>query len=174
MILKEVKVITINWIKVPFNFAEIEKLKTETDYGLYQVYGEHYAYGKESLLYIGKAYDQNFATRILGGGRLYYDFLETTAVPKYILVGYISKSSKVEDNEKFIDDWRASVDIAEQILIGTHSPAFNKQITKNLATFNAWEENFLLINWGEKGSLLPEVSTLRNSYQFYDFEEPLK
>jgi hypothetical protein len=65
------------------------------------------------------------------------------------------------------------IDIAEKMLIKSHSPAFNKQ--ENTGLFDAnLEEQFLILNWEDRGSLLPEISTLRYSFKYWNYEEPLK
>jgi len=49
----------------PFTLIQLEKLSDEEkDYGIYQIYGSNPIYGTSTLLYIGKASDQTFATRI--------------------------------------------------------------------------------------------------------------
>ncbi len=50
---KEVERIPIDWEKVAFKTTE--NYNKKWDYGIYQVYGNHYSYGENSLLYIGKA-----------------------------------------------------------------------------------------------------------------------
>ena len=55
---------------------------------------------------------------------------------------------------------KQQIDLAERLLIYTHSPAWNSQHIKSLK----WEkipENLHIFNWGVRGHLLPEVSVRR-------------
>lgn len=83
-----------------------------------------------------------------------------------------------------IENWNAMIDIAEKLLIRAHSPALNKQGTTGLflddelkrgektnSSKEKMVQHYLILNWGEYGSLLPEVSTLRNSYRFWEFDQ---
>jgi hypothetical protein len=169
-----VNIITISWETIAFDIDLVKGLTREFDYGIYQIYGNHYAYGKDVLLYIGKAEDRNFATRLQDGGRIYSDFMETSIEPTTIRLGYISMTSKTEDYDRYnLAEyelaWKNNISIAEKILIATHPPALNKQLANRFGNMGI-DQDYLIINWGDYGSLLPEVSTLRNSYMFYDFD----
>lgn len=171
---QNINIITISWEKIEFDIEIIKTLNREHDFGIYQIYGRHHAYGNDALLYIGKAEDRNFATRLQDGGRIYSDFMETSVEPTSIMLGYISMTSNKEDYEKYNLDkyeheWKKNISIAEKILIATHPPALNKQLANRFGNMNL-DEDYLIINWGNYGKLLPEVSTLRNSYKFYDFD----
>lgn len=168
-----VNVIIIHWEKIPFSRENILNLNKSHDHGIYSIYGDHYAYGKESLLYIGKAQDRTFAIRMTDGDRDYYDFEESTAQPKYIRLGFITKGYHQDENERYNvaeyeANWKNNIAIAEQILISTHSPAFNKDLRNRLSQVK-YPEDYLIINKGDYGSLLPELSTIRNSYKYYNF-----
>lgn len=63
---EQVVVINIYWERVPLD--EISTKNTIQDRGIYQIYGQHSAYGENTFLYIGKTCDQLFAHR-LGDGR---------------------------------------------------------------------------------------------------------
>jgi hypothetical protein len=63
--------IEINW-QGPLKIEETEKLNTNIDFGIYQIYGTHNIFGPNSLLYIGKACDQYFSTRLLQHKQYYY------------------------------------------------------------------------------------------------------
>ena len=65
------------------------------------------------------------------------------------------------------------IDIAEQLLIKSHTPAMNKQHISGLFTDKINEEDFLIINWNDYGKLLPEVSTLRMSYRYWKYDLPV-
>lgn len=171
----EVKIIIISWELIEYNLDTIKSLTRPIDYGIYQIYGRHNSYGKDVLLYIGKAESRNFATRLQDGGREVYDFKECTIEAKYIRLGYISMTDDPSDIEKYQlveyeKEWEKNISIAERILIATHPPALNKQLAHRLADMK-FEDDYIIINWGDYGDLLPEVSTLRNSYKFYDFDK---
>jgi hypothetical protein len=61
---------------------------------------------------------------------------------------------------------------AENLLIRSHTPAFNKKENSGLYSHKL-DENLLVFNWEERGVLLPEVSTLRYSYKYWEYETPL-
>ena len=52
--MKKLLIIEIGW-SGPYDLAQISKLNTNSDYGLYQIYGTHNIFGANTLLYIGKA-----------------------------------------------------------------------------------------------------------------------
>ena len=48
------RIVRIEW-EGPFSIEEVLELDDRNkDYGLYQIYGHHIVYGKDSLLYIGQ------------------------------------------------------------------------------------------------------------------------
>lgn len=168
----EIEIIAINWHKVEFKPSDFYNRKW--DYGLYQIYGNHNAYGQNSLLYLGKARYNTFTQRLLNEKRLHSDFNETTAYPEYVRLCYIAKSNEqqvVSDEEQ---RWGEYIDIAEHILISTHTPALNSQLDFKL--FKIGEKyanrNILILNLGDRGNLLPEITTLKNSYMYYNHETP--
>lgn len=178
-----VEVIVIDWEKIDFNTAENQHWK-ESDAGLYQVYGNHNSYGKDSLLYIGLT-QNTFSGRLLNDDRLLGSFLETTVEPKSIRLGRIVKRNKYKETkapEETPENWRRYIEVAEEILIATHVPALNSKLGYKLSDLEKYNKedddkdkkhhHYLIINWGDRGCLLPEVSTIRNSYRFYDYETP--
>ncbi len=49
----------------PYHLEQALDLHDEdSDYGVYQIYGAHFLYGADVLLYIGKADQQTFGTRL--------------------------------------------------------------------------------------------------------------
>jgi len=115
-------------------------------YGLYQYCGTHPVYGRESLLYIGQAFDRDFSKR------LSEHVHETwSSTPIEIFLGFIASREKLDE-----DSWRNEVDLAEALLIYTHSPAWN---SSNIKTIDYSRfDGVHIFNWGDRGSLLPEVS----------------
>ncbi|OHD64455.1 MAG: hypothetical protein A2096_04080 [Spirochaetes bacterium GWF1_41_5] len=156
----ETRVINIQWEKVPFEIEEVNKLNKKNHYGIYQIYGNHPVYGRDVLLYIGKANKQTFSQR-LGVDQEYFQFVESILYPTNIRIGMICES---EDGKN--DTWEALIDESEKILILSHLPAFN---ASNIKAFYKGDEDCLIIyNWGDIGSLLPEISTHRISYKFWN------
>lgn len=187
---EQVNVIVIYWELMEFSKENILKMNKSHDYGIYSIYGEHFAYGKDALLYIGKAEDRTFSIRMLDGGRFDSDFNESTIIPKTMRIGRICKSYDEKENEStlfklkdYYTNWEKNINEAERILIGTHIPALNKQLNHRLTQMNYGEKfhklndsddykpHYILINKGDYGSLLPEISTIRNSYNYYMFEK---
>lgn len=169
---EQVEIIVINWEKIPF--ASSTAFNRVWDFGLYQIYGGHNSYGKDSLLYIGKARDNTFSQRLLNDKRLHSDFNETTIYPEYIRLGWIVKSNKdlkpIYEEEK----WSEYIDIAENLLISSHCPAMNSQLDLKLYQIGEKydNKNVIILNIGDKGNILPEISTFRNTYKFYEYETP--
>lgn len=164
-----IKVINILWEKIPFDFEIIKTKNSESDFGLYQVYGKHNVYGQNALLYIGQSNIQKFSNRLKDR----WEFIESSCIPKFICLGKIVKSKNASEPFEYeINEWEKIINIAEKILIKTHTPAMNKQDVTGL--FNKeQDENYLILNWGDYGKLLPEVSNLRFSYKYWDYEIPL-
>lgn len=164
-------VINIAWEKIPFNINEVSKQVDCNDYGVYQIYGHHAAYGDETLLYIGKAQEQTFATRLT---QEFWSFVESSIRPTHIRLGRICKSNKTEENLGWdVKRWRELIGIAERILIKSHPPAINKQENSGMFISEFDMENFLIINSEDYGRLLPEISTLRISYRYWNYDTPL-
>jgi len=164
-------IINILWEKIPFDidFKSVKKKQADYDFGLYQIYGQHPAYGDNALLYIGKAQDSKFSSRL----NQRWEFIESSARPTNILLGRIIKSKNENvEHEWDIKDWKKMIGKAETLLIRSHTPAFNKKENSGLYLHDH-EENLLVLNWGERGALSPEVSTYRYSYKFWEHDTPL-
>lgn len=59
------------------------------------------------------------------------------------------------------------IDDVERILINSHYPAFNSKEIKGMMHHNP-DNEFLVVNWGDYGRLLPEVSTLKFSDKYWN------
>ena len=166
-----INIINLSWEKIIYSEAEIQKLSNPHDAGLYQIYGYHPAYGNDSLLYIGQA--STFSERLKGR----FEFSESCAIPDSIRIGRICNAVEKEN----IFNWDLNkreelISIAEKMLIKSHAPAFNKIDNTGLfsETLKEFDKiDYIILNWGEFGKLLPEISTFRYSYRFYMFETPL-
>lgn len=56
-----VEVIQLKW-EGPFRIEDLRSLNNyETDYGIYQIYGNHLVYGENVLLYIGYILDKQIS-----------------------------------------------------------------------------------------------------------------
>jgi hypothetical protein len=141
------KDININW-EGPFTLEEVRNLNTNSDFGLYQYYGEHPVYGQHVLLYIGKAEHQNFSERMAQ-----HNWQHWIPSDVNIYVGKICTKETISNA-----DWEHQITLAEKIMIFSHSPAFN---TANLNQINHREDDVRVLNWGQRKSLLPEVSISR-------------
>ena len=166
--MKNILVINIEWEKVNFEEILLKDYDTNIDYGLYQLYGHHPSYGENALLYIGQANDQTFAKRL----RKRDEFIECSARPSFILLGRIV-SSKNEPVEWGINNWSKIINLAEIMLIKAHMPSMNKKDATGLLGMEYCSPHYLIINWGDYGRILPEISTLRLSYTYWEYEDPI-
>jgi len=142
--------IHIDW-QSSISLEEAYKLNDYDDYGVYQIYGTHPVYGKNVLLYIGKARDQTFGTRIKQHDKFLYNQDSDQVV---VYTGRLGSN-----DPKRRDDWDDMIDLAEKLLIFTHQPACN---SSNINTARAIPIETHVMNWGNRGMLLPEVSAFRH------------
>ena len=150
----KLKIIHIQW-EGPLSKDEAAKLSTPRDRGLYQIYGSHPVYGLSTLLYIGKTMDA-FGTRNDGHEKAMLNLEHGQGTPS-MYVGRLYGASSLDNPS--LD---AEVDIAESLLIKAHKPSWNAARIKWLRPEN--EEaigDCLVLNWGDFGILLPEVSSRR-------------
>lgn len=135
----------------PYKIDELYKLtNTETDYGLYQVYGYHPIYGSNVLLYIGKADKQTFGKRI--SQEMWDQVNDSNNDHVYIgrLYGAITPSE---------EKWSNEISLAERLLIYAHKPGFN---SSSISSYPDPElRNVHVLNWGDHRDLYPEVSGYR-------------
>lgn len=138
------KLIHINW-EGPFSLDEALE-KGKESFGIYQYSGTHLSYGSNALLYIGKACDQSFSKRI--DDHVHHEW---SATPIQIFFGKIANQEKLTN-----DQWREYVGLAEELIIYSHSPAWNSQCIKSI-NFDKFD-GVHIFNWGHLNKLLPEVS----------------
>ncbi len=152
-------IIHIEWYG-PFNRCEIEKFTNEkTDFGVYQIYGDHPVYGKSSLIYIGKARDRTFGQRIVEHP---LDLWEQTGGPIQIYFGRLHGDSTPNVNE-----WCKQIDLVETLLIHAHKPSHNSQTINDFSTeMDKAIADIHVLNYGSYRSLLPEVSGARWSSKY--------
>lgn len=159
LVLMNDSVITIHiqW-KGPYSLSQRKSLKGPTDYGVYQLYGGHPVYGRESLLYIGLACDQRFGTRI--GQEWWWKFNRDADQVK-IYCGRLAGSTQPEDAT-----WNRHIKLAERLLISSHYPPFNSQKSLGKLDKNLWPVH--IMNWGNHRDLMPEVSGARWTSRYDD------
>ena len=149
------QIIHIQWAG-PLPFTEIPSFRGKTDFGIYQVHGRHPIYGSDTLLYLGKAQHRPFGVRLLEEGWAAWEE-ENGTVSFYL--GRLSGSETPTDAV-----WNEHISRAERLLIYAHRPAHN---SSGLNTNNDPSVGSLhVLNWGNRGGLLPEVSGARWSSRF--------
>ena len=135
----------------PYSITDLVKLKNEEiDYGIYQIYGHHPVYGNGVLLYIGKADFQTIGQRVSQENWLDTNDSNNTQ----IYVGRCHGSKNPTQTE-----WSVEIDLAEQLLIYVHKPAYNSKGISSIEDLKF--QDIHILNWGNYRSLLPEISGLR-------------
>ncbi|MBM4763099.1 hypothetical protein [Bacillus sp. B15-48] len=147
---RTLKLIHIDW-QGPFSLNQLNLLTDDSnDYGIYQIYGNHLVYGKDVLLYIGKADQQTIGKRV--SQENWWNTNDSKRLKIY--VGRIAGEYTPEDNT-----WSKEIDLAEKLLINVHKPAYN---SKSLSSIPDVElQDIHILNWGDHRDLLPEISGLR-------------
>jgi hypothetical protein len=135
------------WWHGPFKAEDIiEKFNNQdSSYGLYQIYGTHNISGPNTLMYIGKACDQTFATRLNQ-----HDWItwEPSSIEFYI--GQLGGIRNVDNEE-----WTRQINIAESLLIYFCAPPYNTQCLKGYGSIH----DVIILNYDKKNRLPNEVST---------------
>ena len=65
-----------------------------------------------------------------------------------------------------IDTWNQAINDIEDVLIASHNPAWNKKEVNKVLQDR--ENNFIVMNWFDCGSLSLEVSSLRFTYHYWN------
>lgn len=152
-------IIQIDW-DGPYKITELPQLTDSIrDYGVYQIYGYHPVYGNDVLLYIGKADHQTFGKRIPREN--WWDTNDSNNTKIY--AGRLRGPQTPNQLE-----WSLEIDLAEQLLIYVHKPAYNARSVSSLR--NSKVQNIHILNWSNYRSLLPEVSGLRWAKELYNQE----
>lgn len=94
------------------------------DYGLYQIYGRHILYGKDTLLYIGKVTEETFSQRFTSHQQWLKDEEEIS-----IYLGRINSPTEYSENNE--NEWKRAVNLTESILIYKYSPCYNAKSISN-------------------------------------------
>jgi hypothetical protein len=122
----------------------------DSDYGLYQIYAHHPVYGF-GLVYIGRAREQTFATRVSQ-----HDWGSGSENDPRQVEAYVGR---LIGETPDLDTWRGQIDAAEKLLIHSHAPAYNTQHIYNSPLVSECE-HIRVLNWGACRSLAREVSGL--------------
>ncbi|MED4534909.1 hypothetical protein [Metabacillus fastidiosus] len=166
MIITDIELIQITW-EGPYSLNELDLLQNNvTDYGIYTIYGTHMIYGKDVLLYIGKADQQTLGKRI--SQEAWDNTNDSNNHKIYVgrLHGPVNPSNQI---------WSKQIALAESLLIYVHKPAYNQ---KNISSIPDTDlQNIHILNWGDYRALLPEVSGIRwtskldeTVYEMYKYE----
>lgn len=161
--MEDIKIIEINW-EGPFTEEEIETKHNAGDYGLYQVYGNHEIYGKDVLLYIGKAASQTFGTRLPQHDD-WYGWKEIEM--KY----YLGKFGGTENTTS--NDWDDQINFAESGLIIYCQPSYNSSGLNSSNRFSKYNK-VIIFNYGLRRSLpfvMNDESNTNNSDLPIDWKE---
>ena len=151
-------VIHLQW-DGPFTLQEVQGMNDDYDYGVYQVYGSHPVYGSDVLLYIGKASEQTFSTRLR---QEYWHYNQDARNIRYY-VGRLAGERTPNDA-----DWGHQIDVVETLLIHSHWPAANSRNIQTLGDHAAEITDMHVLNWGARRSLLSEVSGLMLTDRYDD------
>lgn len=159
--------------KGPYTHDAVVMMDGSTDYGVYQIYGDHPVYGLGALLYIGQARKATFASRFKEHTWMTHEWGENATASR-IYTGRIHKTE--EEAHPSNDRWEELIRTAEKLLISAHSPAGNAQDVGELKSSETDQyKHFHVFNWGQYASLLPEVSGARYTWAVYEQveDEPL-
>jgi len=141
--------VILKWERLP-NWQEYRQKDGDEDYGIYQIVGYHTVFRDNSLLYIGMARQQTFAVRI---GQ-HYDWL----INEYGVTIYLGRVDRIlnENGEgQHMNRWKSVISPTEDLLIYYHSPPYN---SKSISEAPETEEKIKIINIGDYGCLVPELS----------------
>lgn len=159
----EIKVFHLLWEKFNWQELDLEKLKEKKHKGVYQIYGTHHVYGKDSLLYIGQTKEQTFGQRLNPDQHWDFNVNHFTEISDIYIGMLLDRDDADRKKYNFI------IDDIEYLLINSHCPAFNSTNLKGLKEHKPKNE-FIIINWGNYGQMLPEISTLKFSSKYWDNE----
>ena len=168
--------------KGPHTFQDVLQMDCDTDFGIYQVYGAHPVSGTDSLLYIGKANDQNFSARFTNPDRQEWgpddaSWGDNTALLRFF-TARVHPTQRQRDRGAIDDElWGTYIDTAEKLMISAHAPHWNAQSVSGIKPEHTHVyDNCHVLNWGTRASLLPEVSGVRHAWTEFEriCDDPLE
>jgi hypothetical protein len=152
-------ILHIDW-EGPFEVTKVieRKIDKKKDCGIYQIYGNHPIYGKDSLLYIGETTDNTFSERFKVHKRDWLDDKDLGQISAYLGDVYKQSGEKYDEKKDMMSDeeWKELVKQCEQLLIYAFGPSYN---SRNKQSINEDELRELhILNWCSRAALPPEVS----------------
>ena len=153
----QIEIINIMW-EGPLSPEEAYEKKGETDYGVYQYYGDHPVYGLNVLLEIGADNRKTFEERLKE-----YEFEEWNQDIQIYLGRICIEKESVWPTDR---EWNSMIARTEKLLIHACYPAFNgfdsSNPDRNKKPQNADRyKKLLILNWGKYRSLPAAVSGYR-------------
>ncbi|MGL0930726.1 hypothetical protein ACSTDZ_17005 [Vibrio vulnificus] len=155
-----VPIIDVYW-EGPYPSNGLKKLKDIKGHCLYQIYGSHPVYGRDSLLYIGMSERDEIFKRLDE-----HTWIQNQADLCQIYIASCGnftgwKAWNKDKRERYdsLEFEHITLSAIESLLIYAHQPSYN---SAGLKSKSFAEKPFRLFNSGRRAMLLPEVST-----QFY-------
>lgn len=118
------------------------------DYGLYQIYGRHILYEKNTLLYVGKTTERTFSKRFNEHRQWLLKDQDERDIHIYLGRIYNFKRHSKRDKWK---SWKEDVGDAEKILIYKYSPNYNGRELSKIPELHHQEVQ--LVHRGKRGRL---------------------
>jgi hypothetical protein len=147
-------VLVAHW-EGPYDFDEaVRKQSKNNALVLYACFGSHHLYGRDVLLYLGKA--KNGVGKRLPSHKAWIQYEYDRVSVRLASLGAFKSWHDWELGEHYRKAQDATLRKAEALLIVSHQPAYNSQ-SKGRA---ALAKGLRLFNTGRLGNLLPEVSFL--------------
>ncbi|MGI9337099.1 MAG: hypothetical protein ACR2P4_01130 [Gammaproteobacteria bacterium] len=158
-------IIRIGWDEKSYplsDFAKKQKplMDKRGDWGIYQIYGEHPAYGSDTLLYIGLCGEGKNTKQTIGKRVSQHpEFMrEPYHSEARVYVGHLISESPGIKTGKAQQEWADHICRAEKLLIFFHKPAYNSTditgISEELSGMN-----IRVFNFGNCRKLQGEVSS---------------
>ena len=144
----EIEIINIKW-EGPLTLDEAYEKNGESDYGVYQCYGDHPVYGLDLLFYIGETMG-TFGERLENHDQ---DF-ENWEQKIEIYLGRIDTDKKARPSA---EERKSLIRRVEKLLILACWPALNCQGIKGSSNVDEVKD-LLILNWGKFRSLPGAVS----------------
>ena len=151
----EFKILKIYW-QGPYTLEECVQRFSDykTDYGIYQIYGNHPVNGVNNLLYIGKSDQRPFCVRFLEHKN---DWIDKESSDVEIYVGRFYDTVLPNNELPTNQEWSNYIDACEKMLIYHCQPSYNVR-EKYLSPVFA-DEEYILLNIGKRHRLPAEIST---------------
>lgn len=163
--------ISLHWTG-PHSYNDVSEMDEDHDFGLYQIYGIHPVYGVDTLLYIGLANGNTFGSRFRNADRVFMNDdnapWEDNGCGIRIHTGRIHRENTVPTPTDHT--WGNWITVAERLLIHAHSPTWNSSSIATPPNGNVGRIRYRdvhILNWGQFGLLLPEVSGARYTEEFF-------